>query len=220
MSLIKKYPHYCLYFYLFVWVLLAVKPLNRFDWFLENLLPFIFVSILLFAYKKFKFSNLSYTLITVFMILHAIGAHYTYSEVPFIKSLFNVLHFERDHYDRLVHFTFGLLMVYPLREFLIKFSGIKKSWSYIIPINIIMSASAAYEIIEWIVAVIVQPDNAIAWLGIQGDVFDVEKDMLIAAIGAVIAITIIHFRNKITKIFNLLLKIFQKLNNKKRCSQK
>ena len=186
----EKYPKYCFFIYLIAWVLLAIKPLNRLDWFLENLLPLIFVPLLILTYKKFKFSNLSYTLMTIFMILHAIGAHYTYSEVPFTKSLFNILHFQRDNYDRLVHFTFGFFMVYPIREFLMKFAGIKKSWSYIIPINITMSASAAYEIIEWVVAIIVQPDNAIAWLGIQGDVFDSEKDMLMAATGAVITMSV------------------------------
>lgn len=188
------YPCLLLLLYLGVWVLLAIKPLNRLDWFLENLLPFIFVPLLAFTYKKFRFSNLSYTLITIFMILHAVGAHYTYSEVPFTKSLFNVLHFQRDNYDRLVHFTFGLFMAYPLREFLTKTTGIKKALSYMLPVSIIMSASAAYEIIEWAVAMIVQPDNAIAWLGIQGDVFDAEKDMLMAAIGAIMAMIVTHFR--------------------------
>lgn len=194
-SFSENYPKYCLFIYLIVWTLLALKPLNRLDWFLENLLPFIFVPLLVLTYKKFRFSNLSYTLMAIFMVLHAIGAHYTYSEVPFIKFLFSIF-FKRDNYDRLVHFTFGLLMVYPLMEFLMKFAGIKKAWSYIIPINIIMSASAAYEIIEWIVAIIVQPDNAIAWLGIQGDLFDSEKDMLMAAIGAIITMSITHCNTK------------------------
>lgn len=194
-SFLENYPKYCLLIYLIIWILLSINPLNRLDWFLENLLPFIFVPLLMFTYKKFKFSNLSYTLITIFMILHAVGAHYTYSEVPFTKSLFNILHFQRDNYDRMVHFTFGLLMIYPLREFLVKFAGIKKLWGYFIPVSIIMSASAAYEITEWIVAIIVAPDNAIAWLGIQGDLFDSQKDMLMASIGAIIAMLITHFVN-------------------------
>lgn len=191
----KNYPKYCLFIYSAIWIILAIKPLNRFDWFLENLLPLIFIPALILSYKKFRLSNLSYTLILIFMILHAIGAHYTYSEVPFIKSLFNNLNFQRDNYDRLVHFTFGFLMTYPIREFLVKFANIKKSWSYILPINIIISASALYEIIEWSVAVIVQPNNAIAWLGIQEDIFDAQKDMLMAAIGSIIIMIFTHFFN-------------------------
>jgi len=190
----ENYPKYCLFIYLTAWALLAIKPLDRFDWFLENLLPFIFVPLLILTYKKFRLSNLSYTLITIFMILHAVGAHYSYSEVPFFKSLFGILHFQRDNYDRLVHFTFGLFMAHPVREFIVKNSKIKGFLSYLIPATIIMSSSAAYEIIEWAVAMIVQPDNAVAWLGLQGDVFDPEKDMLMAAAGAFTAMIAVHFR--------------------------
>ena len=131
------------------------------------------------------------------MILHAIGAHYTYSEVPFIKSAFKVLHFQRDNYDRLVHFTFGFFIVYPVMEFVKRVAEIKGFLSYSIPINIIMSASAAYEIIEWAVAVIVHPNNAIAWLGVQGDVFDAQKDMLMAATGAIITMIVTYLKNRI-----------------------
>lgn len=192
-SLSGNYPKYCLFVYLIIWVLLAFKPVDRLDWFLENLLPFIFVPALILTFKKLRFSNLSYTLITAFLILHSVGAHYAYSEVPFIKSIFSILHFQRDNYDRLVHFTFGLFMVYPIREFVIRLAGISGFLSYSIPTNIVMSFSAAYEIIEWAVAIVVQPENAIAWLGIQGDVFDAEKDMLMAATGAIITMSISFF---------------------------
>src|SRR3989344_4220314 len=198
-SLSENYPKYCLFIYLIIWVLLAFKPVNRFDWFLENLLPFIFVPALMLTFKKVRFSNLSYTLITSFLILHAVGAHYTYSEVPFIKSIFNILHFERDNYDRLVHFTFGFFMVYPIRELAVRLAGIRGFLSYSIPINTVMSFSAAYEIIEWAVAIVVQPENAIAWLGIQGDVFDAEKDMLMAATGAIITMSISYVKNHQSK---------------------
>jgi putative membrane protein len=193
----KNYPFFCLFAYLIFWGFLAIKPLNRFDWFLENLLPFIFVPAIIFTFKKFRFSNASYTLITVFMMLHAIGAHYTYEKVPFTRSLFNIFHFERDNYDRLVHFSFGFLMVYPIRELEIRLSGVRGIFTYFIPINTIISGSAIYEIIECAVASIVQPENAIAWLGIQGDVFDAEKDMLMAAIGAVITMTASFLKNRI-----------------------
>ena len=191
----NKYPCYCLLIYLAVWILLAVNPKDRFTWFLENLLPFVFVPLLAFTYKKFRLSNLSYTLITIFMIFHAIGAHYTYAEVPFIKSVFNILHFQRDNYDRLVHFLFGFLMIFPAKEFIVKSINIKGFFSYYIPITIIISLSASYEIVEWVTAIIVEPENAIAWLGIQGDVFDAEKDMLMAAAGAIMTMIIVFVKN-------------------------
>lgn len=192
---LNKYPHYCLILYLIVWALLAINPMDRFTWFLENLLPFVFVPLLVFTYKKFKFSNLAYTLITIFIILHAIGAHYTYSEVPFISSFLDV-NFQRDHYDRLVHFSFGLLMLLPARELIVKKAKLSGFWSYLLPITMITTGSAAYEIIEWATAIIVQPENAIAWLGIQGDFFDAEKDMMVAFTGSMTT-TILMAINKV-----------------------
>lgn len=192
----KKYPYYCLFLYFIVWILLAINPKDRLTWFLENLLPFIFVPLLIFTYNKFRLSNTSYTLIGIFMILHAIGAHYTYSEVPFFKSLFDIMQFKRDNYDRLVHFSFGLLMVFPIREIIIKTINTKGFFSYYMPITVLMSFSASYEIIEWVTAIIVSPENAIAWLGMQGDVFDAEKDMLMAAAGAIMTMFITNVYNK------------------------
>ncbi len=181
-----KYPYFCLFFYLIIWFLLALSPRDRFTWFLENLLVFIFVPSLIFTFKKFRLSNISYTTITIFLILHSIGAHYTYSEVPFVKSIFDFVNFQRDNYDRLVHFSFGLLMVYPAREVITRSLNLNAFWRFYIPLIIIISSSASYEIIEMVTAMIVQPENAIAWLGIQGDPFDAEKDMLMAASGALI----------------------------------
>lgn len=189
-SISKKYPHYCLYVYLIIWTFLAIKPVSRFDWFLENILPFVFVPILVFTYKKFKFSNASYTLITIFLLVHAVGSHYTYSQTPFFSELFSQK-LTRDHYDRLAHFSFGLLMVYPLGEFLTRFIILKGFWSWIIPLGILIAFSALYELMEWGIAAIVAPHYANAWLGIQGDEFDAQKDMLLAAIGALITICVI-----------------------------
>ena len=195
-SITNKYQYYCLFFYLAVWIFLAINPKDRFIWFLENLLPLVFVSLLIATYKRFRFSKLSYTLITAFMVMHAIGAHYSYSEVPFFKSMFELIHFQRDNYDRLVHFSFGLLMAYPIREFIVKKAKITGFWSYYIPAAIIMSFSAAYEMIEWAAAkTVASPKNALAFLGMQGDVFDAEKDMLMAASGAVITM-FISFANR------------------------
>ena len=193
----ENYPIYCLGLYLVVWIILAINPVDRFTWFLENLLPFIFVPFLVINYKRNRLSNISYTVITIFMIFHAIGAYYTYSEVPFISSFLNT-NFNRDHYDRVVHFSFGLLMVYPFREFLIRNTKTKITgfWSYLTPVTLIMAASSSYEIIEWATAVIVQQENAVAWLGLQGDVFDPQKDTLLASLGSIITMSITAIKIK------------------------
>src|SRR3989344_8326284 len=116
-----------------VWIWAALAPSYRHDWILENYLIFIFVPIILLSGRWFKLSNVSYTLITIFMILHVIGAHYTYSEVPFGYTLQNWFGADRNMYDRLVHFCFGLLLAYPVREVFMRLARAKGVWAYFFP---------------------------------------------------------------------------------------
>ena len=101
--------------FLAAWIWAAIHPIYPHDWLLENYLVFIFVPVILLLGVYFRLSNLSYGLITIFMILHVIGSHYTYVEVPFGYTLEKWLHADRNMYDRLVHFSFGFLLAYPLR---------------------------------------------------------------------------------------------------------
>jgi putative membrane protein len=171
----------------FLWIITAINPLYPRDWLLENLLVFFYGALLVFTYRYFQFSNLSYLLFGVFLSLHLVGAHYTYAETPFgfwMQALFD---FERNHYDRLVHFSFGLLLACPMREILLRQSGTKTVWSYFIAVNCIAAFSAVYEIMEAIAAEIVSPELGAAYLGTQGDVWDAQKDAFLAFIGAVIS---------------------------------
>ncbi len=102
--------------YALVWVITAIAPLDRHDWLLENLLVVVAMAVLIGTYRLFPLSDLSYLLITAFLTLHAIGAHYTYSEVPFGFWIQRTFGFARNPFDRIVHFSFGLLMAYPIRE--------------------------------------------------------------------------------------------------------
>ena len=106
--------------YGFIWILAAIKPFDRQDWLLENLLVVLAVPALVALYRYRLLSNFSYVLIFVFLTLHAVGAHYTYTEMPLGNLLRDQLHWSRNHYDRVVHFTFGLLVVYPTREALVR----------------------------------------------------------------------------------------------------
>lgn len=178
-----------------VWVWAAINPLFRHDWLLENYLVFIFVPIVLILGRYFKLSNVSYTLITIFMILHVIGSHYTYAEVPFGDTLQQWLGAERNMYDRLVHFSFGFLLAYPAREVFMRLSQAKGVWSYYFPIDLMAASSAIYEIIEWLAVRVVDPAAGLAFLGAQGDVWDAQKDMLLATVGAVLAMVIIFIIN-------------------------
>jgi len=173
-----------------LWIVTAINPLYPRDWLIENILVFVYGALLVFTYPRFKFSNLSYALFSLFLSLHLIGAHYTYSETPpgfWLQSIFD---FERNHYDRLVHFSFGLLMAYPLREILLRQAQVKRQWSYFLAVAVIMSFSAFYEVMEAAVAMVVSPELGSAYLGTQGDEWDAQKDAFLAFSGAIIAMLV------------------------------
>ncbi len=172
----------------FIWA--AIDPLHPADWRLENVLSILFISLLVITYRKFPLSDLSYILITIFMILHTIGSHYTYAEVPFGFWLQETFNFSRNHYDRIVHFSFGLLMAYPIREVFLRVAHTKGFWAYYLPLDVTLAFSAIYEIIEMAAALAFGGELGDAYLGTQGDVWDAQKDMLAAATGAVICMVI------------------------------
>lgn len=190
-----KYQKVLFFCFAAVWIWAAINPLFRHDWLLENYLVFIFAPIILFTGRYFKLSNVSYTLITIFMIMHVIGSHYTYSQVPFGNTLQDWFGADRNMYDRLVHFSFGFLLAYPMREVFVRITRAKGFWGYYLPLDITLSFSALYEIIEWLTAANVGSAAGIAFLGAQGDIWDAQKDMLMAGTGAIIAMVIIFIIN-------------------------
>lgn len=172
--------------YAIIWIWLAINPVNRHDWFLENLLTVGLVAVLVLSYRRFTFSVTSYSLIAAFMVLHAIGAHYTYAEVPFGFWLKDLGGLSRNPFDRIVHFAYGLLLVYPLRELLVRLAGLQGRWSYVMPVSSILAQSGFFEVIEAIVAMIVSPELGSMYLGTQGDEWDAQKDMAAAFGGAMV----------------------------------
>lgn len=172
------------------WVWAAIDPIYPHDWLLENYLVFIFVPFIILVGRYFRLSNLSYTLITLFMCMHVVGSHYTYAEVPFGVTLQQWFGASRNMYDRLVHFSFGLLLAYPLREMFHRVARVRYFWGFWLPVELVLAFSAIYEIIEWLVAAGVEPSAGLAFLGAQGDIWDAQKDMLAAGIGAIIAMSI------------------------------
>ncbi|MBN1383930.1 MAG: DUF2238 domain-containing protein [Elusimicrobia bacterium] len=191
----SKYKWFLIVIFVIVWIWAAIEPRYPHDWLLENYLVFVFVPIILLISRRFKLSDLSYTLLTLFFILHLVGSHYTYAEVPFGYTLQNLLGANRNMFDRLVHFSFGFLLAYPIREGFLRIVKVRGFWSYYLPFDVVLSFSAVYEIIEWLAAANVNEAAGIAFLGAQGDIWDAQKDMLMAAIGAVLAMTIIAIIN-------------------------
>jgi putative membrane protein len=174
-----------------LWIVLAIAPRDRQDWFLENLLALSAVATLVATYRRFQFSTPSYFLITAFLSLHAVGAHYTYAEVPFGFWLQQAFGLSRNPFDRLVHFAYGLLLAYPLRELLIRLAGVQGLWSYYLPVSGMLAQSGLFEIVEALVAEIVSPELGAAYLGMQGDQWDAQKDMLAAFAGALLCMVVL-----------------------------
>jgi putative membrane protein len=180
-----------------VWVLTAIHPLDRHSWLLENILVVLLAVVLLLAYRKLKFSTISYVCIALFLILHLIGAHYTYARMPLGLWAKDFFHFSRNHYDRVAHASFGFLLAFPLRELILRFSGVRRgAWSFWLPPAIILATSGFFEIVESIVAEIVAPGQGVKWLGGQGDIWDAQNDMLSAFLGAVLMMSVVTWSER------------------------
>jgi putative membrane protein len=181
-----------------IWGALAVAPNDRADWALENLLVVLFVAALFATYRRLTFSRVSYTLIFLFLCLHSIGAHYTYAKVPYDswmqvltgRSLNEMLGWTRNNFDRVVHFSYGLLLAYPIREIFLRVANVRGFWGYFLPLDLTMSTSMLFELLEWAVVAAVASDLGAAYLGTQGDEWDAHKDMALASLGALIAMTV------------------------------
>jgi putative membrane protein len=189
--------------YLCLWSILAIAPRHRDDWMLENALVVVFVAALLLGHRRFPLSRLSYVLIFVLLSLHAIGAHYTYAEVPYDEawrdvfgfSLNEAMGWQRNHFDRLVHFVYGLTFAYPMREVFLRIANVRGFWGYFLPLDLTMSTSMLYELIEWGAASLFGGELGMAYLGTQGDVWDSHRDMALASLGALLTMSLVALVN-------------------------
>jgi len=173
--------------YLLVWIFMAINPKYPKDWLLENVLVFIFVPFVIWMDKKHHYTLLSVIFLLIFASLHSLGSHYTYAEMEHFNTLTQFFGFERNHFDRLVHFLFGLLAFRMLFEMTSPGTATVKT-ALLLTFTMIISISTLYEIIEWLAVIILNPELGMAFLGTQGDVWDAHKDTLAAIIGALINI--------------------------------
>ena len=183
-----------------VWSNSLIGTTDTANWLLENTLTFVFVAFLVITYKKHQFSDLSYLLVCVYLCLHVYGSKYTYAENPFGFWLKDIFHMSRNHYDRIVHFSFGFLLAYPMREMFLKWLKYPRWVAWLLPIEITLSVSGFYELVEWAVADLFFKEHGDAYLGTQGDIWDAQKDIFLAFCGAIIATTIVSLVKKIFKI--------------------
>jgi putative membrane protein len=183
-----------------IWVITLIGTNDLNNWFLENTLTVLFMLFLFFSFRKYQFSDLSYLLICVYLCLHVYGSKYTYAENPFGYWLKDYFHFGRNHYDRIVHFSFGFLLAYPMRELFLRWLKYPKTVSWILPIEITLSVSGLYELIEWAVADVFFKAQGDAYLGTQGDIWDAQKDIFMAFMGAILSTTIVSLIKKLFRI--------------------
>jgi putative membrane protein len=190
MALLSRFPHLLAACYAGVWILLALEPVSRTVWWAENIPVLLVFGGLVLTFRGFRFSNLAYALMTPWLVLHTIGGHFTFANVPFdaVSSLFG---FGRNHFDRIAHFSIGLY-AFPIVE-LLRRKGLAGAFtSALFGIFAIMALAATYEIIEWWYADLEGGEAGIEFLGSQGDIWDAQKDMLADTLGAVCA-TLLHW---------------------------
>ena len=187
--------HWMLATFAVFWLALAIRPRDRVVWSVENLFTVAAVATLLSSYAAWPLSDLSYGLLFLFLALHAIGAHYTYVQVPYARVLRMLTGRDaadgtppgRNHYDRFVHLAFGLLVTYPCLEMLERYARPAGGWAYALAPTLIMASSLAYEVLEWWATQVLGRGQGAAYLGAQGDEWDAQKDMALATLGAIVA---------------------------------
>lgn len=182
-------PRLLLAAYVAIFAVLAINPYDRAVWAAENL-PIVCIVTLLAATDRWtRFSTAAYLFMSVLVFMHTVGGHYTFERVPFgwVTELFS---FERNHYDRIAHFSVGFF-AYAIAELLERFRLTAKRWvTFLFAVFAIFTVASAYEIIEWLYAISADPAAGTAFLGSQGDVWDAQKDMLADGLGAIVAATI------------------------------
>jgi putative membrane protein len=217
----RLYPGVLLALLVALTIVLGISPHDRADWLLENSLLFAGVGILVATHGSFPLSKVSYTLLFAFLCLHSVGAHYTYSLVPY-REWFEALGASpgaaggegRNHYDRLVHLCYGLLLAYPVREVFVRVADAKGFWGYYLPLDVVMATSMLYELIEWGAAEFFGGELGAAYLGTQGDMWDAQKDMALAALGGIVAMLVTaainrHFQQDFSRTWAESLRVKQ-----------
>lgn len=186
--------------YLHCIVLLALivsgwQPVDRQTWLIENILVLVGAMAVWTTRKQFYWSRRSWIMVIGFLCLHEVGTHFTYPEVPYNSAVYLIsgmdvnaaFGWERNQYDRFVHLAYGLLLSLPLREIVSEKCHLKGAWASLIAWSLVLSTSMLYELMEWAGAAYAGGGDS-AFVGAQGDVWDAQKDMAVAAAGSLVVL--------------------------------
>lgn len=187
--------------FLAVAIALSISPPYPHELLLQHIPTVVALVLLLVAWRRGAIGPVSFTLVMVFLGFHALGARYLYSYVPYddwAYGLFGVrisetFGFERNHYDRLIHLLYGLLLA-PVARDVARRRGVRAGFADYIAVESIMATSLLYELFEWWVALALSPESAEAYNGQQGDPWDAQKDMALATAGALLTVAGIRLR--------------------------
>lgn len=174
--------------------------------------PTVFLLLFLpWVTRRYPVRRTSFTCLIVFMLFHTLGARYIYSYVPynvwsdhlFGTRLQDAFDFRRNHYDRFVHFLFGLLWTLPVWDVLTRHFRVTPRLALCFAIEFIMAASMLYEVFEWGLTMVLAPEDANAYNGQQGDLWDAQKDMALALLGSLLTATLLHWQNRHRKLLHI-----------------
>ena len=175
--------------------------------FLQHFPTVAVLALVMFTSKRFPISHSSLALLFGFLLLHILGARYSYSYVPYDdwssdllgKSISQLAGWSRNHYDRLVHLCYGLLLAPVAQEILERYARLPRRASIFFAVEFIMATSMIYEVAEWLITLLFASETADAYNGQQGDMWDAQKDMALATAGALLSAGWMLLRNSPTK---------------------
>jgi len=177
------------FFSVLIWS--AIGPKDQFTWFLEVLPALIALPVLFFTRNRFPMSPLAYLLILIHCVILMVGGHYTYAEVPLFDWISQLVDGDRNNYDKLGHLAQGFVPVILAREIFIRREVVKPGhWCNFLAVSFALAFSAFYELLEWWVALLTGED-AEAFLGTQGYIWDTQSDMGMALLGAIVSLLVL-----------------------------
>jgi len=196
----SRFPFYLLGGYFILFIILAINPIDRTTWFVENLTVWIILAVLaLLWWRGVQFSNTAYVFMSVLIYLHTIGGHFTFALVPF-DWVTNFFDFSRNHFDRVAHFSVGFYAL-AIAEWLWAKRLVRSRFLlFTYPVFVIATIAMSYELIEWIYAANAAPEAGAAYLGSQGDIWDAQKDMFADTLGAIVATAFFFWNHGIRRL--------------------
>jgi putative membrane protein len=183
---------YSIFFVLWLTFYFAATDVK--DWWIENILVILFMLVLIFGRKKIHFSNTALVFVFAFLFLHVYGAKMAYTKNEFGAFLQNTYHLQRNPYDRIVHFSFGFLLLFPFVELLKKRLANNENFVFLFANMGILCLATIFELIEWGVAAFTDKITGETYVATQGDPWDAQKDIILAVVGSMIVTTFLKIK--------------------------